>query len=146
MLKNLMILAIASTVVVGIGYAEQSRPATNIVVQVAKTSPANGEQMYSSYCASCHGVDGKGNGPMTSSLVQRPADLTTLRKNNGGTFPSTHIISVLQFGAKAPAHGTAEMPVWGPVFGQMNPSTPQKDVVALRVSNLTRYIESLQVK
>lgn len=83
---------------------------------------------------------------MASSLVQRPADLTALSKNNGGAYPSTHIISVLQFGAAAPAHGTAEMPVWGPVFAQMNPSYSEKDVIALRVSNLARYIESLQVK
>lgn len=146
MLKNLVLFAIAATLVVGIGYADQSRPAAKVVVQVTKTSPASGQQMYSSYCASCHGVDGKGNGPMASSLVQRPADLTALSKNNGGAYPSTHIISVLQFGAAAPAHGTAEMPVWGPVFAQMNPSYSEKDVIALRVSNLARYIESLQVK
>jgi mono/diheme cytochrome c family protein len=146
MLKNLILFAIAAAIVVGIGYAEQNQPAPKVVVQVNKTSPASGEQMYVSYCAPCHGVDGRGNGPMASSLVQRPTDLAALRKTNGGTFPSTHVVSVLQFGAKASAHGTAEMPVWGPLLSKMNQTYPQRDIVALRVSNLTRYIESLQVK
>ena len=38
------------------------------------------------------------------------------------------------------------MPVWGPVFSNMDPTNTQKDVIALRVSNLTRYLDSLQVK
>lgn len=83
---------------------------------------------------------------MASVLVQRPADLSALSRNNGGTFPSTHVVSVLQFGIANSGHGSAEMPVWGPVFAQMTSSYPRKDVIALRVSNLTRYIESLQTK
>ena len=42
------------------------------------TSPANGREMYVTYCAACHGVDGKGNGPVASSLKTAPTDLTQL--------------------------------------------------------------------
>jgi mono/diheme cytochrome c family protein len=146
MLRNLIFFAVAAAIAVGIGYADQSQPAAKVVVQVGTTSPASGKQMYVSYCAPCHGVDGKGSGPMASSLVQRPADLSVLSKNNGGKFPSTHVASVLQFGAKNPAHGTAEMPIWGSLFSQMNPPSPQKDLVALRVSNLAQYLQTLQLK
>jgi mono/diheme cytochrome c family protein len=146
MLKNLISLALVAMIAGGIGYAAQNQPADKVVVQAPKTSPASGKQMYVSYCAPCHGVDGRGNGPIASSLVQRPADLAVLSKNNGGKFPSTHVVSVLQFGITVSAHGNAEMPIWGPVFSNMNPTNTQKDVIALRVSNLTRYLDSLQVK
>jgi hypothetical protein len=70
--------------------------------------------------------------------------LTLLTKLNHGKFPDTHIVSVLEIGADAPSHGSAEMPVWGPILGKMNVSNPQDRL--LRVSNLSRYLESIQVK
>jgi hypothetical protein len=36
------------------------------------------------------------------------------------------------------------MPVWGPILAKMNVSNPQDKL--LRVSNLSRYLETLQVK
>ena len=73
--------------------------------------------MYVNYCAPCHGVDGKGNGPVAAALKTQPTNLAVLSKNHGGKFPSTHIASVLQFGTAHPAHGSAEMPLWGPALG-----------------------------
>ena len=67
----------------------------------------------------------------------------------GGTeayasFPSAHVISVLQFGTRFPSHGTIEMPVWGPVLGKMDQANPQERL--LRISNLSHYLETIQVK
>jgi hypothetical protein len=71
-------------------------------------------------------------------------DLTGLAKANHGKFPDTHILAILQFGVEVPAHGSAEMPVWGPILGKMNHVNSQdKD---LRMSNLSRYLENIQVK
>ena len=42
---------------------------------------------YQSSCAACHGMDAKGNGPVSKELKTRPADLTVLAKNNNGVFP-----------------------------------------------------------
>jgi mono/diheme cytochrome c family protein len=142
MLKNLFFVFWAAIVAAGIGYANAAT--AKVVVQAPSTLPTDGKQMYGNYCAACHGVDGKGAGPAAVALTMQPTDLTALSKNNGGKFPATHVVSVLQFGAANPAHGTAEMPVWGPVLGSMNQSTPQ--VRALRVSNLSRYLETLQAK
>jgi mono/diheme cytochrome c family protein len=142
MLKNLFFVFWAAIVAAGIGYANAA--AAKVVVQTPKTAPTDGKQMYSNYCASCHGVDGKGRGPVAGMLKTQPSDLTVLSKNNGGKFPAAHVASVLQFGAEHPAHGSAEMPVWGPVLGQMNQATPQER--ALRISNLSRYLETLQAR
>ena len=125
-----------------LGTAQQATP-TIRSVPVKQTSPASGEQMYTSYCAPCHGVDGRGNGPAASALKNQPMDLTGLAKANHGKFPDTHIVSVLKFGSETPAHGSAQMPVWGPILGRMNQSNFQEK--ELRVSNLSRYLKTIQV-
>jgi mono/diheme cytochrome c family protein len=108
------------------------------------TSPASGQQMYTSYCAVCHGKDGKGGGPAADALKVPPADLSALAKKNGGKFPSDHVSSVIRGEANVPAHGSKEMPVWGPVFWRL--SHGSSAVVQQRISNLTSYVESLQAK
>jgi len=110
------------------------------------TSPASGEEMYKHYCAACHGSTGKGDGPAASALKTAPADLTNLAKNNGGKFPAEYVMSVLRFGATKPAHGSKNMPVWGPLFGSPNLQGQAPGVVDLRISNLTKYVESIQAK
>ena len=108
------------------------------------TSPASGKQMFMSYCASCHGKDAKGDGPAAAALKQAPANLTTLAKENGGKYPSDKVASILRGQAKLTAHGDQEMPVWGPVFWKM--SQGHEEQVHMRITNLNRYIESLQEK
>jgi len=109
-----------------------------------KSSPANsGEAMFKEYCAVCHGKAGKGDGPAASALKQAPADLTTLAQRHGGKFPDDYVATVLRNGTKAPAHGDSDMPVWGPLFSTMDQS---QAIVNLRISNLTKYIKTLQAK
>jgi hypothetical protein len=91
-----------------------------------------------------HGVDGRGHGPVAPALKVAPTDLSLLARNNSGKFPATHIVAVLQNGSALPAHGTALMPVWGPIFGRMNVSNQQER--QLRITNVSRYLETLQVK
>lgn len=108
------------------------------------TSPASGQEMFTNYCAPCHGKDAKGDGPAAGALNKAPADLTALAKKNGGKFPSMKVMSVLRGEASVAAHGTQEMPVWGPVFWKMSQGHAAE--VHQRVANLATYIESLQVK
>jgi hypothetical protein len=70
--------------------------------------------------------------------------LTALSKNNGGKFPSNHVLTILKYGIDVPAHGTSEMPVWGPVLGKMDQANPQTR--QLRISNLSSYLETIQAK
>lgn len=111
-------------------------------VPVKNTSAASGKEMYVSYCAVCHGTDGKGGGPAASALKVPPADLTVLSKNNGGKFPSLKVSATIRGDSAVPAHGSKEMPVWGALFRDM--SQGHEGEVQQRVTNLTKYIESLQ--
>ena len=110
----------------------------------AQTSAASGKEMFNSYCASCHGTDAKGDGPAAAALKSAPADLTLLAKTNGGKFPSDRVMSILNGQATVTAHGNRDMPVWGPVFWRISQGHPAE--VQQRVTNLTRYVESLQTK
>ncbi|MGA9482836.1 MAG: c-type cytochrome, partial [Candidatus Acidiferrales bacterium] len=110
---------------------------------VKQAAPLSGAGMFKDYCAVCHGKDAKGDGPAASALKQKPANLTTLAKRHDGKFPDVYVEQVLRNGVKAPAHGDAEMPVWGPLFRSMD-SDPE--IMYVRISSLVSYIKSLQVK
>jgi mono/diheme cytochrome c family protein len=72
-----------------------------------------GKVEYESSCASCHGLSGKGDGPLARALVSQPSDLTTLAKRNGGVFPAQRVHKIIDGREDVEAHGTREMPVWG---------------------------------
>ncbi|MGA9391119.1 MAG: c-type cytochrome, partial [Candidatus Sulfotelmatobacter sp.] len=110
-------------------------------VPVASTSPASGKEMYTAYCAVCHGTDGKGDGPAASALKMPPTDLTQLSKNNGGKFSAMKVTSSIRGTSDLPAHGSKEMPVWGELFWSM--SRGHEGQVQQRVANLTQYIENM---
>ena len=142
MLQRLLLTALAATFVAGVGYAGETQ--SKIVIPVEKVSPTSGHAMFNSYCAPCHGVDGKGNGPAAKALKPSPTDLTELTKQNHGRFPDSHIVAVLEFGAEVPAHGSNLMPVWGPILGKIDQANTQQK--HLRISNLSRYLESIQAR
>src|SRR5579859_1030399 len=143
MLKNLFLTLVAvvilatvhATVTFAAGAANPNEPTTRVApTPTTRPSPVSGKQMYAGYCASCHGVNGRGDGPAAAALKARPADLTVLSKNNGGKFPAAHVVSVLMHGTGITAHGSSEMPVWGPLLGKMDKANPQ--ISQLRISNL----------
>lgn len=116
--------------------------AGKVIIPAGRTAANDGQQMYVSYCAPCHGTNGKGNGPVGTAMRPQPTDLTQLMRKHNGKYPDTHVVSVLQFGTETPAHGTAAMPVWGPILGNMNRSNLQDK--QLRISNLAHYLETIQ--
>jgi mono/diheme cytochrome c family protein len=104
-----------------------------------------GPDVFKFYCAPCHGHDGKGNGPVAVALKSRPPDLTEIARRNGGIFPKARVESFVTNGDvnPSPAHGTADMPVWGPTFRSLDPSDAR---VRVRIDNLVEYVESLQIR
>jgi mono/diheme cytochrome c family protein len=110
----------------------------------AKTSTnlKAGAETYGQYCAVCHGKTGKGDGPAASALKVRPPDLSTLARRHDGKFPNAYLSDVLRNGVNVPAHGTADMPIWGPLFLALDSSFQSQFNV--RIANLTNYIKSLQ--
>jgi mono/diheme cytochrome c family protein len=112
-------------------------------VPMVQSDPSSGPQMYKDYCAVCHGADGKGGGPAASAMKTPPPDLTTMAKRYGEKSVALKVDATLRFGAGNKTHGTADMPVWGPLFSATDKS---QTAVAMRISNLSKYVESLQQK
>lgn len=103
-----------------------------------------GPDVFGFYCASCHGRDAKGHGPVAAALHRQPSDLTMIAKDSGGTFPKTRVEALVTHGTLGPdAHGPTEMPVWGPVFAGLDPSPGRSKT---RIANLVAYLESIQVR
>ena len=101
----------------------------------------SGRALFATYCASCHGVSGRGNGPAAEELRRRPADLTQLAKQNGGIFNGARIHNIVD-GRAVKAHGTMEMPVWGDAF-KWREGLPEAGIT-VRIDALVRYLESIQ--
>jgi mono/diheme cytochrome c family protein len=148
MFKKSIVLLGTLVVAAGLCFA-QNQPQTKPVVKqtpIRQTSPASGQEMFTAYCAPCHGTDGKGNGPAAPSMKVQPTDLTQLANKHNGKFPANSVGSTLKFGSgtAAGAHGSADMPVWGPLFQSLDRF--HNTSVQQRVSNLVNYIESIQAK
>ena len=102
-----------------------------------------GEDSFRFYCAPCHGVTGRGDGPVGAVLKTLPRDLTTLTKLNAGTFPRSAVIAFVDGTGRAlPAHGSDDMPVWGPIFRALDSSNAR---VKVRIENIATFIESIQI-
>ncbi|MBM3779761.1 MAG: cytochrome c [Acidimicrobiia bacterium] len=102
----------------------------------------SGRDTYSYFCASCHGPDGRGDGPLAQELRTLPADLRALAASNGGNYPSERVREVLTHGRAAiPAHGSVEMPIWGPIFRALDPSD---EAARVRIAGLVTYLGSIQ--
>ena len=100
-----------------------------------------GPDLYRAYCASCHGKDGKGDGPVAPTLKATVADLTVIAKRNGGKFPVARVQRIIMGEGMIASHGSREMPVWGPIFHQIEWDVDRGNV---RLDNLVKYLESMQ--
>lgn len=110
-----------------------------------------GKQEFSNNCASCHGIDGKGNGPLGEWLRKSPPDLTQLAKKNQGVLPINRLYAVID-GAGVPSHGSRDMPVWGREYRsddaqQLREARGQYDsaeLVRARILVLLEFISRIQ--
>lgn len=100
----------------------------------------SGKAEYQSSCAACHGMNGKGDGPLSGELRTTPSDLTLLAKNNGGVFPAKVLYEIIDGRKTIRAHGSYEMPVWGNVFSR-EPKFAQTRILAI-----VDYLKIIQVK
>ncbi|WP_431858061.1 c-type cytochrome [Azospirillum sp.] len=101
-------------------------------------------------CAACHGIEGKGDGPLADYLTKKPATLTTIRERNKGVFPLEYMVRVIDGREAIPMHGTREMPVWGDVFLRQSIQDfwprGSEQVVRGRILEVVFYVQSIQGK
>ena len=109
------------------------------------SSAALAKPLYVDYCATCHGLSGKGDGPAAKALKMPPANLTTLALRNKGQFPEMRVLGAIKAGPGISAHGSDVMPVWGPVFVAVSGAATEAEV-QLKIFNLMEYIRTLQAK
>jgi len=123
----------------------------HLAAHTGQTGPANppliissvsGRDLFEFYCASCHGRDGNGKGPVAPALRVPPPDLTRIAARNDGVFPKARIEALLTGDRNIPpAHGSSDMPVWGPIFSALDSNDRMNRV---RIANLVEFIASIQ--
>lgn len=143
MLKRIIILIVlllAAALLLGVNLLTKRNPADQKTVRLIPS--IEGPALYKAYCAVCHGTDGRGNGPMASALKVQPPDLTRIAERNGGAFPMARVANIISGEqALSSGHGTREMPIWGPIFSQVD---RDQDLGRVRIDNLTRYLKDMQ--
>ncbi len=123
-----------------------SSPEKNIVKKQPETSLAiTGKHIFVQYCSSCHGLDGRGNGPTAEVISVPPADLTKIAKRRGGSFPAAEIASYIDGRTVIPGHGTREMPVWGRRFSDnIRDESLREEIVRGNLTVLVEHLKSIQ--
>jgi len=109
-------------------------------------SAMSGLEMYESLCSSCHGVDGRGDGPVAPLVKIGVPDLTRIAQREGGEFPAADVHRTIDGRFEHPAHGPRDMPVWG---WQFYNSTTDNDArerakVDAMIDRLVEYLRSIQ--
>lgn len=106
---------------------------------IKPVAASNAGAMFQSYCATCHGKLGKGDGPAAAALKKTPADLTKISARNGGKFPDIQVKRYIEGLDEVAAHGSRDMPVWGELFRSLN-----RDTAQIRVQALSDYLKNMQ--
>jgi mono/diheme cytochrome c family protein len=108
-----------------------------------------GRYLYEKFCKICHGPRAMGDGIDAPSLQPKPANLTTLRQRNGGTFPFWKAYRMIDGRVEVPGHGPREMPVFGVWFripaDEVSIETEWADQVRGRIWQLLSYLKSIQI-
>jgi len=131
----------------------------SVVIGASGAAYAQGAEIgkfeYFNSCAACHGITGKGDGPVVKSLIKPPTDLTRLSETNSGVFPFSRVYDVIDGRFEVATHGTREMPVWGDIYKRSSAQGQNatllylskevvESIVRARILALIDYIFTLQ--
>lgn len=108
---------------------------------------STGVALYQQHCATCHGIEGTGHGPMAGVMVIKPADLTVLTAGNGGVFPTERVVKRIDGRDALVSHGSP-MPVYGHFFDgkdvAVKAPSGQPIMTSQPIVDLLAYLQSLQ--
>ena len=116
-------------------------------VGVPAQDAAVGAELYRAHCATCHGIEALGNGPMAPALLLRPPNLQDLTRNNDGTFPTTRVVMRIDGRDRLVSHGSP-MPVYGDFFDGEDMATKaetgQPIMTSRPIVDLLAFLQSIQ--
>ncbi|WP_066918909.1 c-type cytochrome [Steroidobacter denitrificans] len=106
----------------------------------------SGPELFERWCASCHGITGRGDGPVAPLVKAGVPDLTRIAFRDGGEFPGEDVRRIIDGRAERPAHGPRDMPVWGwRFYDSTNPDdSAERARVDMLISRLVDYLRSIQ--
>ena len=109
-------------------------------------STLSGVELYEQLCSSCHGVSGKGDGPVAPLVKIGVPDLTRIAWRGGGEFPTEDVRRTIDGRFDRPAHGPRDMPVWGwRFYDSSNTNDAQERARAdATIDRLVNYLRSIQ--
>jgi mono/diheme cytochrome c family protein len=136
-MRSRLVVVLSSLLLAAVVHA-QDKPRIE-QAPIPRIDPSDGKEMFTAYCTPCHGKEGRGDGPAAAALKRVPADLTTLAARNGGKFPDVRVKRYIEGLDEVPAHGTRDMPIWGPLFRSLS-----RDTANMRVEALTVHLRSIQ--
>jgi mono/diheme cytochrome c family protein len=141
MKRAFMTSLLAIAVTTGAGWSQETEEVGSV---------ADGKTVYERYCATCHGLDGTGQGPMQAVLTILPNDLTALTAKNDGVFPLERVVKRIDGRDPLVAHGSP-MPVYGDFFETgagvaMKTDAGQPVMTSQPVADLVAYLRSLQTE
>lgn len=117
----------------------------SISTQAADYVAMSGQQLYSRFCASCHGISGRGDGPVSASLRIEVPDLTLIARRAGGKYPHDRVAQIIDGRHIIGAHGSRTMPVWGEELSRLEIGNPDAERTSRTViERLTEYLALLQ--
>lgn len=112
--------------------------------------PQVGESEYRLHCAACHGLTGRGDGPVGQILKTPAPNLALITQRNGGKYPVQKIYEIIEGSSVVAAHGTRDMPLWGDRYRkESDPQTPDQTTLASdqaqqRILSLVYYLGTMQ--
>ncbi len=106
-----------------------------------------GKEAFARLCASCHGVEGRGDGPAAAALDPAPADLTRIAARRDGVFPKAEILRIIDGRDPVVAHGSRDMPIWGERFQKgVEPGLAAEAEARGKALLLLEYLRSIQTE
>lgn len=108
--------------------------------------PPDGAQLFATHCASCHGAQAEGDGPVAAVMQVAVPNLRTLSQRNGGEFPADSVAQYID-GRDVPlSHGDRYMPVWGDIFKSSVEPPATEESVKQRIHAVVEFLRGLQYR
>jgi len=140
---------VAASIITGVtaapGWVTTANAQTPTAAAQTYQQSTPGAEVFRTYCATCHGTSARGDGPLASSMKQKPANLTEIAKRNGGLFPTDVVFRTIDGRKPVKGHGGPDMPVWGDAFSKSREAGDTERVKAV-IDSLVGFLESIQVK